>query len=203
MAFLFLSVAIPKAQRTRRLLEPRSSPPCCREQHVCMLAWRSRDESGDARARGAAAAFVLRMAARPLHARPGHLGFWRPGGVARLHVPRPGREARVDLRGRLQGRPGAGAAHAGSVGGAARDLSRLRSLPHSRRHLGRCGLRAALVRHGRGDRRGLHALRRHQLDAGGLLRCRCRRDRHHRGGGLQADHQEHRQGPVAVGHLPA
>ena len=46
------------------------------------------------------------------------------------------------------------------------------------------------------------ALRRHRLDAGGVLRRRRGGDRHHRDERLQADHEEHRQGQAAVGDLP-
>jgi chromate transporter len=59
----------------------------------------------------------------------------------------------------------------------------------------------ALVRDGRDPRRCLRRVRRHRVDAGGVLRRRRGGDRHHRHERVEADDEEHRQGRAALGHL--
>ncbi len=145
---------------------------------------------------------VFAVAARAIHALSGHLRLRRSYRARRLHAPRPRRAAQMDLRDRLQGGPGAFAAHARPARRAARDLSRLRALPHQRRDFGRHRVCPAVVFHGDRDRRRLCRLRRAYVDAGGVLRRGRFGDRHHCDKRLQAHHEEHRQGQAPVGDIP-
>jgi hypothetical protein len=63
-------------------------------------------------------------------------------------------------------------------------------------------VRHPVIFDGGGDRRRVCRLRRHHLDASGVLRRWRISDRYHRCQRLQAHHQKHRQGQAVVGDLP-